>query len=106
MQIQYVICRKTSLDCKMCYSRWNSLVTMVTLATNIMKTMSKFALIKSVAIWVYEYDNQLVMDSVHLIEIFEHPAYGISTKILVCFALITRVGCWWLLLLMPDTGGD
>ena len=66
------------------------MVAMVTMATNIMKTMAKFASIKSVAIWLYEYDIHSVMDSVHLSEIFEYPACAICTKILACFALMTR----------------
>ena len=76
----------------MCYSRWKLLLTMVTIATNIMRTMAKFASIKSVAIWVYGNDNQSVMDSVHRIEILEHRACAISTIIFACFALMTRVG--------------
>ncbi len=45
---------------------------MVIMATNIMKTMAKCALIKDVAIWLYEYDNQSAMDCVYHIEMFEH----------------------------------
>ena len=56
-----------------------------------MKTMAKYALIKSVAIWLYEYDVHSEIDSVYLIEIAEHPACAISTKIQACFALMTTV---------------
>ena len=75
----------------MCYFKWKYLVAMVTMATNKMKTMAKFALIKGVPICLYEYDKHSRMDSVHLTEIFEHQAYAISTKISACSALMTRV---------------
>ena len=38
-------------------------------ANKVMKTMAKYALVKSVVIWLYEYDIHSVMDSVHFIEI-------------------------------------
>ena len=64
----------------MCHSRWKLLGTMITMATNIMKTMAKFALIKSVAFWLYEYDTHSVMGNVHLTEIFEHPALALKSQ--------------------------
>ena len=73
MQIQHVSCRKTF--------RRIVLVAMVTTATNIIKTMAKFCSIKSVGLWLYEDDIHSIMDSVHFIEVFEHPASAISTKI-------------------------
>ena len=66
------------------------MVAMVTMATNITKTMAKYAFVKSVAIWLYEYDIHSVMDGVHITEILEHPASAISTKMSAWFAFITR----------------
>ena len=65
----------------MSHFRWKLLVSMVTIATNLMATMAKLALIKRVSIWLYEYDIPSVMDGVHLIEIFEHPIYVFRTQI-------------------------
>ena len=65
----------------MYHSRGKSMVAMITMATIIAKIMEKFALFKSVTIWLYEYDIHLVMNDVHHIEIYEYQGHVISIQI-------------------------
>ncbi len=57
------------------------MVAIVNMAIDDLTAKAKYTLIKSVSIWLYEYDIHSVMTGVYLTEIFDCPACALKLNL-------------------------